>query len=77
MKSIKMLLWGMTMALLSLGGCQENQCFEYSFPHCENCIGIIQPVCGCNGKTYRNPCEAECKGIKTYRYGDCPEVNPR
>ncbi|MEL7531499.1 MAG: protease inhibitor Kazal-type [Bacteroidota bacterium] len=77
MKSVKMLIFGATMALLSLSACEPHQCFEYSFPHCDNCIDLYEPVCGCNDKTYRNACEAECKGIQTYSYGQCSEINTR
>ncbi len=31
----------------------------------------INPVCGCNGKTYTSPCAAQCVGIR-FTPGSCP-----
>jgi len=37
---------------------------------CE-CEGILEPVCGDNGKTYVSPCEAECAGVGIDGLGEC------
>jgi Kazal-type serine protease inhibitor domain len=39
-------------------------------PNCV-CTFDYDPVCGCNNRTYRNPCEAECYGITSYTWGEC------
>lgn len=36
------------------------------------CPQALFPVCGCNGVTYDNGCEAECDGVVRYTFGRCP-----
>ena len=31
------------------------------------------PVCGCDGKTYPNPCAADRAGVTSSTQGECPE----
>ncbi|MFP6866611.1 MAG: Kazal-type serine protease inhibitor domain-containing protein, partial [Roseibacillus sp.] len=35
---------------------------------------IFNPVCGCNGRTYGNPCEAARAGVNVASQGICPQV---
>ncbi len=42
-------------------GCDICQCREA--PPCE-CEPVVNPVCGSDGQTHRNPCEARCVGVQ-------------
>ena len=35
------------------------------------CLTVYEPVCGCDGFTYGNACEAARAGVKSWRGGSC------
>ncbi|HET9506068.1 MAG TPA: Kazal-type serine protease inhibitor domain-containing protein [Hymenobacter sp.] len=40
------------------------------------CTMDYNPVCGCNGQTYSNPCVARNAGVRSYTSGPCPTAAP-
>ena len=53
----------------------EPDCLEKPYEQGRVCTQIYQPVCGCNGKTYGNACEAIGYGITTFNVGECKNGN--
>lgn len=45
-------------------------------PRVVACSHDDDPVCGCDGKTYTNPCRANVSGASVKSKGECPETKP-
>lgn len=65
------ILFGKKEKMEGLISYAQSQCEIELFPKTGRCSGSSDPVCGCNGITYGNPCLAEKAGVKTYSFGEC------
>jgi hypothetical protein len=64
---LKILSFGIVILFI---GCNKNDCEEQVV---EDCVMTyeLNPVCGCNEKTYANPSIASCHGIEEFTLGAC------
>ena len=57
---------------VSIPSVQSGICIDSNLiGNADECIEIIDPVCGCDGITYDNYCVADSSGISSYIPGEC------
>ena len=57
--------------LYEFGTCGEWDLFGQCVPYPEGCYDLWAPVCGCDGMTYGNDCEAHAHGVSIKHEGSC------
>jgi hypothetical protein len=62
---------------MEVGQCQVADASGTCKTKPEICTREFMPVCGCNGKTFGNACEAAAAGVNVDRLGECDKATTK
>ena len=71
-RTVKPLLAAAVICILVMvNACNAQELQEVRHRGCV-CPKLFRPVCGSDGWTYSNGCEAHCRGVPSWCNGECP-----